>query len=137
MKYCPNPSCGGLEKFKTISEFNDTAMVCSDCGADLVSGPAPDTLPRDKSTPDPNLELVPILQTTREADLVIIESLLAEAEIPYLARGQQIQDLFGWGRLVGINPITGPVEFLVSAEDYADAQEVLGDWLATAESDPD
>jgi hypothetical protein len=24
MKHCPNPECGGIEKFKIVSEFNDT-----------------------------------------------------------------------------------------------------------------
>ena len=129
MKFCPNPNCGGLEKFQIISEFNDSAKFCADCGAALAAGPAPDTLPDDKPAPDPNLELVPVLTASQEADIVIIESLLAEAEIPYLARGERIQDLFGIGRLVGVNPITEPVEFTVAAADAAAARAVLADFL--------
>ena len=60
---------------------------------------------------------------------VIVESLLADAGIRYLARGEQIQDLFGLGRLVGVNPITGPVEFAVAADDAQDARAVLADFL--------
>ncbi len=37
MKHCPNPECGGLKKFQIISEFNDTATLCTDCGATLVA----------------------------------------------------------------------------------------------------
>ncbi|MBU2501231.1 MAG: DUF2007 domain-containing protein [bacterium] len=128
MKHCPNPSCGGREKFGIISEFTDEATVCSDCGGVLVDGPAPDAhdgLPE----PEPDLQLVPVLSVTSESDLLIIESLLADAGIPYLARGQQIQDLFGIGRLVGVNPITEPVEFLVAAGDHDAARSVLADFL--------
>ena len=45
MKHCPNPECGGLEKFKTISEYEDGVDVCADCGTSLVDGPAPAVLP--------------------------------------------------------------------------------------------
>lgn len=130
MKYCPNPDCAGLEKFGIISEFNDTSSECADCGAALASGAAPDTLPGAKPEPDPNLKLIPVIAVTSESDIILIESLLAEANIPYLARGEQIQDLFGIGRLVGINPITEPVEFLVAEDNAADAREVLADFLA-------
>ncbi len=137
MKYCPNPECGGLQKFQTISEFNDTATVCADCGATLASGAAPDTLPGAKPAPEPNLELVPVLTASQEADIVIIESLLVGAEIPYLARGERIQDLFGLGRVVVVNPITGPVEFTVAASDVEAARQVLADFLSEEETETD
>lgn len=129
MKHCPNPECGGLEKFQIISEFNDKTTLCADCGATLVAGPAPDSLPTDKPAPEPERELVPLLTAKKEADIVLIESLLGDAGIPYLARGEQIQDLFGLGRLVGVNPITGPVEFTVAKADLVDARRVLADFL--------
>lgn len=131
MKHCPNPDCTGLKKFGFISEFNDTATACGDCGGELVAGSAPSEQSADQQDPDPDMVLVPVLMATEEADLVIIESLLTEAGIPYLGRGEQIQDLFGWGRLVGVNPITGPVQFLVAADDADDAREVLADFLIT------
>ena len=137
MKYCPNPECGGLEKFQTISEFNDTATVCADCGATLVSGAAPDTLPGAKPAPDPDLELVPVVTASQEADIVIIESLLADAGIPYLARGERIQDLFGLGRVVVVNPITGPVEFTVAAADAEAARQILADFIAVEQPEID
>ena len=70
-----------------------------------------------------------MLHKSFKADVVIVESLLADAGIRYLARGEQIQDLFGIGRLVGVNPITGPVEFTVAADDAQDARAVLADFL--------
>jgi len=93
-----------------------------------VDGPAPDAhdgLPE----PEPDLQLVPVLSVTSETDLLIIESLLTDAGIPYLARGEQIQDLFGIGRLVGVNPITEPVELLVSEPDLETARGILSDFL--------
>jgi hypothetical protein len=135
MKYCPNPDCSGLQESQVISEFNDTAKVCADCGAPLVTGPAPDTLPSARPDPEPDLVLVPVLTATREADIVMIESLLGDAGIRYLARGERIQDLFGLGRLVGINPITGPVEFTVAAADEEDARRILADFLVEGPSD--
>ena len=56
-----------------------------------------------------------------------MEGLLESAGIPYLARGKHIQDLFGFGRLVAVNPITGPVEIQVRSSDLAAAREILED----------
>ena len=75
MKHCPNPDCHGLAKFKIVSEFNDTATICSDCQTPLVDGPAPRPEELgDRPEPDPNIELVPILVVREEAKLVLIES---------------------------------------------------------------
>ena len=44
--------------------------------------------------------------------------LLDGAEIPYFAKGEQLQNLFGVGQVgTGFNPIVGPVELLVSRSD--------------------
>jgi len=126
MKHCPNPECPGLEKFGIISEFNDTSSVCADCGVALNDGPAPDTLPQEQK-PEPDMELVAVIAVTAESDIVMVESLLQDAGIPYMARGEQIQDLFGLGRLVTVNPILEPVEFLVAEADVAAARSVLAD----------
>jgi hypothetical protein len=130
MKHCPNPACGGIEKFNAVSEFNDTATVCSDCRTALVDGPAP--RPEDlggRPEPEPDLELVPIIVARDEAQLILIESVLGQAKIRYLAKGEQIQDLFGFGRLVAVNPITGPVEIYVAADDAAEARRILAETL--------
>lgn len=127
MKHCPNPACPGIEMFGAVSEFNDTASECSDCGGPLVDGPAP--APTSEVEPDPDMKLVAITAAGTEADTMIIESLLQDAGIRYLAQGEQIQDLFGIGRLTPVNPISGPVEFLVAEEDAEAAREILADFL--------
>jgi hypothetical protein len=135
MKHCPNPKCEGREKFKTISEFEDSAQTCSDCGTSLIDGAAPELEPyfgsemdrEQNRVPDPNLKLVPIFTTGDESILAIAESLLISAEIPFLIKGDKIQDLFGIGRLVAVNPITGPVDLFVAEDDAATAGEILQD----------
>lgn len=127
MKHCPNPNCPGLEKFKTISEYEDGVQVCADCGTDLADGPAPESFDPPKKEPNPDLKLVAVLTTRSEPDLVIAESILVEAKIPYLVQGGGIQDLFGFGRVVAVNPITGSVKILVGEDDAETAQALLED----------
>jgi len=130
MKHCPNPECGGIEKFKIVSEFNDTATICSDCQTPLVDGPAPRPNELgDRPEPDPNIELVPILVEREETKLILIEACLEEAGIAYMAKGEQIQDLFGFGRLTVVNPITGPVEIYVTSTDVDAARKALAEIL--------
>jgi hypothetical protein len=130
MKHCPNPECGGIEKFKIISEFNDTAEICSDCQTRLVYGPAPgpDEL-GDRPEPDPDIELVPLIVADDQVQLTLIEEALDMAEIPYLAKGEHIQDLFGSGRSMGFNPIAGPVEICVRSTDADAARKAVAEIL--------
>ena len=131
MKHCPNTQCEGIEKFGAISEFEDSAQKCSDCGGELIDGAAPELEPFYGSdgdrAPDPNLKLVSVFTTPEESVLAIAQSLLQSAEIPFLVRGEKIQDLFGMGRLVAVNPVTGPVELLVAEDDAETAAELLQD----------
>jgi len=78
----------------------------------------------------PDIELVTVLETGDKGLLALAEGILEGAEIPYLARGEMIQDLFGLGRLTAVNPITGPVAIQVDRRDLADAQALLADLLA-------
>lgn len=148
MKHCPNPQCRGLQKFRLVSEYEDHVDICADCGTDLVAGPAPavpdkDLAPEpgwdpaleeqsaaaaeDGAPPTPDLELVTIHVTNDESELLVLQSLLEAAGIPYLCRGEQIQDLFGMGRLVAQNPITGPVQVQVAVHDREAASKLLED----------
>ena len=130
MKHCPNPECGGIAKFKIISEFNDTAETCSDCQTALVAGPAP--RPEElggRPEPDPDIELVPIFVASDQAKLIIVEEALDMAKIPYLAKGEHIQDLFGYGRTMGFNPIAGPVEIFVRSTDADTASKAVAEIL--------
>jgi len=126
MKHCPNPECGGLAKFKIVSEYNDTATACGDCQAALVAGPAPrpDDL-GDRPEPTPDAELVPLMVARDQSQLILIEEALDLAQIPYMAKGESIQDLFGFGRLTIVNPVSGPVEIYVTSTDADAAREAV------------
>ncbi len=47
------------------------------------------------------------------------------AEIPYMAKGAQIQDLFGFGRLTVVNPVSGPVEIYVRSTEADAARKAV------------
>lgn len=72
--------------------------------------------------------LVTVYETGHEGIISIVKSILDEANIRYLAKGEGVQDLFGVGILgTGFNPITGPVQFRVMPEDADYARELLKD----------
>ena len=72
--------------------------------------------------------LVTVFKTGHEGIVAVVKSILDEAKIQYLAKGESVQDLFGVGVLgTGFNPITGPVEFRVMPEDVEYAKELLKD----------
>jgi hypothetical protein len=77
--------------------------------------------------PSPTSDASPVVVfETGDASLVpVISSLLTDAEIPFLSRGEAIQDLFAWGRVSGNNPVTGPVQFLVPPEHAEAARDLL------------
>lgn len=77
---------------------------------------------------DESREPVTVLETSDPALLAVAKSLLEDADIPYFAKGESVQDLFGLGRFgTGFSPIVGPVELQVSPEDAADARARLLD----------
>ncbi len=78
-----------------------------------------------------DLDLVTVLATSDAGLIDIAEGVLEGAGIPYLAKGEGIQDLFGFGRLTPVNPITGPVEIQVNAEDATSARDLLADLLSS------
>ncbi len=114
--YCPH--CG--------AEYIEGVTACADCKVALQVDPPP--------SPDPpgDLNLVPVLETGNAVRTALVKSLLEDAQIPYLARNDQLQDLFGFGRLVPVNPISGPVIFLVPDEYADEARDIL-----TRLDDPD
>jgi hypothetical protein len=61
--------------------------------------------------------MVKIFATKNPALISVFESLLDDAQIDYLAKGENIQELF-----VGA---IGPVEFFVNASDAAEAQAIV------------
>lgn len=108
MKHCPE--CN--------AEYLDTAIRCSDCDVELTIGPA-----IQEEHPDPKVENV--YATGDPALVAMVKSLFEDAKIEYFTKGDEIQDLFGMGRIGGLNILCGPVEFVVAAKDAPTARELL------------
>jgi hypothetical protein len=108
MKHCPECNV----------EYIDTAIRCSDCDVELTLGP-----PIPVEHPDPKIETVYV--TGDPALVAMVKSLFEDAGIEYFTKGDEIQDLFGLGRLGGLNILCGPVEFVVAGEDAPAARELL------------
>ena len=68
-----------------------------------------------------------MLEHSDPAVIALAESLLLEESIPYLKKFDQVQDLFAMGRLMGFNPMVGPVVIQVPEEHAEKAYEMLGD----------
>lgn len=111
MKHCPECNV----------EYIDSAIRCSDCEIELTLGPPIPAIPEEH--PDPKIETV--YATGDPAIVTMVKSLLEDAKIEYFTKGDEIQDLFGLGTLGGFNNVTGPVEFVVAAEDAPAARELL------------
>lgn len=104
-----------------IHESDDVCPHCGQAQPETVGPP-----------PEPHLELVPVFRTVDAGLVALAKSLLEGEGIEYMARGEGLQDLFGWGRLAGFNPVVGPVEFVVRSDDAPRVRSLLRD-LAGAE----
>jgi hypothetical protein len=105
------PSCG--------SEYREGFSSCAACEVALVDSPPVE------SHPDPG-DIETVFATGDPVLLVTAKSLLDEAGIPYLTRGEGIQDLFGMGRLgTGFSILAGPVEIQVGAHRAQEAADLL------------
>jgi hypothetical protein len=101
-------------------EFGWNVMVCPRCDVetvDRVPGPAP----------VPDVELVTVFAAADAGVIAVAKSLLEGEEIDFFVRGEGLQDLFGFGRLMGFNPVPGAAQFCVRAEDEARARALLED----------
>jgi hypothetical protein len=106
------PECGG--------EYREGFVHCADCDVDLVADP-----PQAHTDPLHEVDLVTVLETGDPSELLFAESVLREAGIPFVKRGESLQELFALGRLgTGFNPIAGPILLQVS-EEQADAAAQL------------
>ncbi len=109
--FCPN----------CRAEYREGIRRCPECDLELV-----DTLPDPDAGAEPDAKLVKIFQTGEAAVIPVVESILGGAGIEFLAKGEEVQDLFGFGRLgTNYSFVAGPVEFLVREADAATARELL------------
>ncbi len=108
--YCPE--CG--------SEYREGFTHCTECDVDLV--------PEAPQHFDAAIKLVKVFETGNPALIPVVESLLDEAGVAFLTKNENLQDMFGGGRLgSGFSIILGPVQFLVREEDVPAAQSLLED----------
>ena len=108
--------------------IHESAGVCPHCSAEQPEAPGP--------PPEPNLELVPVFRTVDAGLVALARSLLEGEGIEYMARGDGLQDLFGWGRIAGFNPVVGPVEFVVRSDDAPRVRALLRDLASVEEARP-
>jgi hypothetical protein len=113
--YCP----------RCKTEYREGFTHCSDCDVDLV-----DTLPAAATATD--VALVNVFETANPALIPVVRSLLDDAEIVFLTKNENLQDIFGGGRLAGFNNILGPVQFWVREDDATTAKALLADIEASA-----
>ena len=107
------PSCG--DEYRT--GFTD----CAACHVAVVS-----KVPAVEQEPRSHPDLVTVFTTGNAAILPVIESVLKDAGIEFVAKSERLQDFFAWGRIgLGYNPILGPVEIQVTTEDQEAARELL------------
>ena len=107
--------------------IRESAEICPHCGGDRREA-------TPGASPEPNLDLVPVFRTGDAGLIALAKSLLDGEGIQYMARGDGLQDLIGWGRLgVGFNYVVGPVEFVVRSDDAPRVRALLAD-LANAEA---
>jgi hypothetical protein len=114
------PKCG--------AEYKEGITECADCQVRLDENPPP---PVDHSKRD----FVTVLETSDPALISMAKSLLDGEGLEYFVYQERIQDLFGGGRLGGINLLTGPVLFQVEKKDAARAKAILKELLAQENPD--
>lgn len=82
-------------------------------------------------------DLVTIFETGDASLVALAKSLLDSAGIEFAAKGEAIQDLFGFGRFPGgSNLVTGPVAFQVRPEDAKSAKSLLRDLRDDGQGEP-
>ena len=105
------PECG--------AEYRGGFTVCADCDRRLV-----EQLPL-ASAPVSG-ELATVLEAYDQSLIMLAKGLLDSVGIPYFAKNDQLQDLFGLGRLgPGFNVVVGPVRIQVPEEHAEAARAVL------------
>jgi len=71
---------------------------------------------------------VTVFETADPGLVAVAKSLLDSAGIQYFAKGEALQNLFGWGQFgTGFSPIVGVIQLQVAADDADDAKALLDD----------
>jgi len=99
------------------AEFRRGFRKCSVCGVALVKALPPEPQPE-------YVDWKTVLVAQDENVLMVARSRL-EAEGIKCFTVNDVQDLFGPGRIVGFNPMIGPLELQVLAKDVKKAKKIL------------
>jgi len=121
------------------------SALCPHCGAPLSDRPlseataprhdVPPPTPTESWGPASRDELVCVFRPRDSAAQTVAESILRSAEVEFLTRGADLQELFGVGRFAsGSSLVAGQVEILVRREDAEDAASMLAN-VGTGEGD--
>jgi hypothetical protein len=116
----PDPPIGQCSRCGRSIARNHLHDECSQCGE-----PFPPEILQELGAQTPEVALVPVLRTADAGLIPLAKSLLDGEGIEYLVRGENLQDLFGAGRLGGYNYVTGPAEFWVNTHDAERARALL------------
>ena len=106
------PSCG--------DEYQPGFDRCGDCDVALV-----EEEPEVPELPEPG-DLVTVLETGSQSLVAVAGSILDGAGIPYIARNDRLQNLFGWGSIgTGFNLVTGVIRMQVPPDREQEARALL------------
>jgi hypothetical protein len=126
----PDPPIGRCARCGRSIFPNIRRDRCIQCGE-----PFPPEIMRALGAGSPEIALVPVFRTSDAGLMGLAKSLLENEGIENFARGENVQDLFGVGRIGGYNYITGPAELWVRAEDE-ERVRVLLDGFSAAPVEP-
>jgi hypothetical protein len=114
-------------------DYESSMTLCPDCGAALVKGSYQPPVPVDDDT-----DSVLLLETDNPLQAEFLVGVLEEEDIPYVAKGLGITDIFGGSASAEIKQgafsSPGPKRIWVNPADYDRAKELL-DSLAGGELD--
>ncbi|HMD68531.1 MAG TPA: DUF2007 domain-containing protein, partial [Chitinivibrionales bacterium] len=106
---------------------------CPDCKKPLVTYKSADDL-REGRPEYLDAEAVVVHETSHLPELVLIKGALEAAHIPYNAKGEELQSLFGAGLLGGFNPVTGTVKIEVEKRRADEARQIIEDLFGNNKS---
>lgn len=116
----PDPPIGRCSQCGRSIFRNHRRDACAQCGE-----PFPSEVMQATGARGADVVLVSVLRTADAGLLGFATSLLQNEEIEHFVRGENVQDLFGVGRLGGYNFVTGPAELCVRADDEERARVLL------------
>ena len=103
------------------NEKREGFTICPECNVPLV-----DELPPEQELE--YAEFTTVFSTGNPVLVSIAKSILQDAGIPYSVKGENLQNLFGYGLIgTGFNPVSGAVEIQVDVTNFDEAQILLKD----------